>query len=177
MSIEAMKRWLEALEKCRYGFEYTRQYVGYETLPAIKGWSWYDGDVAAQAAIEEMRQAIEQAEQAQQKQCLMGGQCKHGSWCSEVYCQEHCEFVEQAEQAQPVGEVLNERGEVDWISFVPPVGTSLYTAPPPRKPLTEDEIGAILDDPNIAEKHQGNWLVLPYAYARAIEAKLKEKNT
>jgi hypothetical protein len=52
-----------------------------------------------------------------------------------------------------------------------------FDSPPPRQPLTDEEIGAILDDPNIAEKHQGNWLVLPYAYARAIEAKLKEKNT
>jgi hypothetical protein len=30
---------------------------------------------------------------------------------------------------EPVGEVLNERGEVDYISYVPPVGTPLYTAP------------------------------------------------
>ena len=43
--------------------------------------------------------------------------------------------------------------------------------------LTDEEIGAILEDPTIAEKHQGNWLVLPYSYARAVEAKLKEKNT
>jgi hypothetical protein len=56
-------------------------------------------------AITALRQAIEQAEQMQQKQCLMGGQCKHGSWCSDVYCQEHCKFIEQAqqtEQAQPL---------------------------------------------------------------------------
>jgi hypothetical protein len=46
----------------------------------------------------------------------------------------------------------------------------LYTTPPQRKPLTDKQIGAILEDPSIAEKHQGNWLVLPYAYARAIEA-------
>jgi hypothetical protein len=48
--------------------------------------------------------------------------------------------------------------------------TPLYTTPPQRKPLTDEQIGKILDDPNIAEKNQGNWLVLPYAYARAIEA-------
>lgn len=30
--------------------------------------------------------------------------------------------------------------EVDWISFVPPAGTSLYTSPPAqRKPLTSQE--------------------------------------
>ena len=49
-------------------------------------------------------------------------------------------------------------------------GIALYTTSPQRKPLTDEEIGEILKDPNIAEKHQGNWLVLPYAYARAIEA-------
>ena len=48
----------------------------------------------------------------------------------------------QPEQVQPVGDVLNERGEVDWISFVPAVGTSLYTAPPPRQPLTQAEEAA-----------------------------------
>ena len=44
------------------------------------------------------------------------------------------------------------------------------TTPPQRKPLTDKQIGAILEEPSIAEKHQGHWLVLPYAYARAIEA-------
>jgi hypothetical protein len=29
----------------------------------------------------------------EQKTCLVTDEsCKHGSWCSEVYCQEHCEF-------------------------------------------------------------------------------------
>ena len=37
----------------------------------------------------------------------------------------------QPEQ-EPVGQVMNERGEVDWISFVPPDGTNLYTTPPQR---------------------------------------------
>ena len=41
---------------------------------------------------------------------------------------------------------------------------------PQRKPLTNNEIRAILDDPKIAERHEGNWLVLPYTFARAIEA-------
>jgi len=43
-------------------------------------------------------------------------------------------------EQEPVGEVLDERGEVDWMSFVPPAGTSLYTSPPAqRKPLTSQE--------------------------------------
>jgi hypothetical protein len=42
------------------------------------------------------------------------------------------------QQAEPVGEVIDERGEVDYISYVPPVGTKLYTTPPQRKPLTDE---------------------------------------
>jgi hypothetical protein len=37
------------------------------------------------------------------------------------------------------------------------------------QPLTNQQIGEILADPGIAEMHQGNWLVLPYTFARAIE--------
>ena len=43
--------------------------------------------------------------------------------------------------------------------------------------LTDEEIGQVLDDPNVAEAHQGHWLVLPFAFARAIETKLRSKNT
>lgn len=46
------------------------------------------------------------------------------------------EALAQPEQ-EPVGEVLNERGEVDWISFVPSAGTNLYTTPPQRNPQTD----------------------------------------
>jgi hypothetical protein len=38
---------------------------------------------------------------------------------------------------EPVGEVLNERGEVDYISYVPPVGTALYTTPPKQEAKDE----------------------------------------
>jgi len=53
-----------------------------------------------------------------------------------------------------------------------PVGTPLYTTPPQRKPLTEQEIGAILEDINAF----GTRL---YTFARAIEAAhgIKGKNT
>jgi FtsZ-binding cell division protein ZapB len=47
--------------------------------------------------------------------------------------------IEQAQKQEPVGEVQNERGDVDWISFVPDVGTSLYTSPPQRQPLTDEQ--------------------------------------
>ena len=53
----------------------------------------------------------------------------------------------------------------EWWKFEP-----LYTTPPQRKPLTDEEIGAILEGVNA----YGTRL---YTFARAIEAKLKDKNT
>ena len=71
------------------------------------------------------------------------------------------EALAQPEQ-EPVGEVLNERGEVDWISFVPPVGTMLYTTPPHRKPLSNQKIIEMYNEPRSdAEMIE---------FARAIEA-------
>ena len=71
----------------------------------------------------------------------------------------------QAEK--PVCEVLNERGEVDYISYVPPAGTLLYAAPGQWVGLTRNEAMEIV-----------NSLVgQDWTYAvDAIEAKLKEKN-
>ena len=44
--------------------------------------------------------------------------------------------------------------------------------------LTDLEIGAILDNPEIAEHcNMNHFHLLPFAFARAIEAALKEKNT
>jgi len=54
----------------------------------------------------------------------------------------------QPEQ-EPVGEVLNERGEIDYISYVPAVGTQIYTTPPAaqpeQKPVAPDD-ESICDD-------------------------------
>lgn len=42
---------LDALEGCIEAFRLTREYVGAETLPNIKGWSHYDAVVAARVAL------------------------------------------------------------------------------------------------------------------------------
>jgi hypothetical protein len=100
-----------------------------------------------------------------------------------MICQEVDEAFERIDKAlaqseqEPVAHFgsayVNENG-VHITTVLGPVAipqdAKLYTTPPRLKPLTDEEIGKILDDPNIAEKNQGNWLVLPYAYARAIEA-------
>jgi hypothetical protein len=49
------------------------------------------------------------------------------------------------EQGEPVGEMVAwpndfERVGVDWISYVPDVGTKLYTTPQQRKPLTNEQL-------------------------------------
>ena len=61
----------------------------------------------------------------------------------------------------------------EWIYNEIGQGEPLYTHP--AKTLTDEEITEVLNDENIAEYHQGNWLVLPYAFARAILRKAQEK--
>lgn len=42
------------------------------------------------------------------KICLIGGSCKHGNWCSDVYCQEHCRFVKEIDQLDALAELCEE---------------------------------------------------------------------
>ncbi len=69
--------------------------------------------------------------------------------------------LEQLEH-EPVGEVLNERGEVDYISYVPPVGTRLYTAPLAAQPapvqLTDDELDVCRQWFNSVQDTNGGYL-------------------
>jgi hypothetical protein len=111
--IEAMKMALEALK------EINQLSVGENAicLPA-----------EIDAAMDALRQAIGQAEQ---KPCLKGGQCKHGSWCSEVYCQEHCEFVEQAEQQE--GTVMAEYKFQTYAAYKKDGETKIGVVPEPEQ--------------------------------------------
>jgi hypothetical protein len=80
---------------------------------------------------------------------------------------------------ESVATVVSESGNQEitmswWHEPALPVGTKLYTTLPQRKPLTDEEI---LD----ATCHLGGWNIdvarCVINHARAIEAKLKEKNT
>jgi len=65
---EALKLALEALEN----------------LPEMCG---------IEEAITAVQEALaEQPAQQEPVACPDGRQCKHGAWCTETYCQEHCEF-------------------------------------------------------------------------------------
>ncbi len=66
--------------------------------------------------------------------------------------------------------VIRDANGKDIASWINRVDAAIATPPAAqRQPLTDQQIGKILDDPNIAEAHQGTWPVLPYAFARAIE--------
>ena len=58
---------------------------------------------------------------------------------------------------------------------------AVHTHPlPKREPLTDQQIAAILERGDVAESNDKvGWCVLPYSFARAIEAAhgIKEKNT
>lgn len=70
---------------------------------------------------------------------------------------------EQAKQAKPVAIVDSTiTGHIDWLcTFFPKQGTKLYTSPPPRQPLTDEEIKTVCAE---------TWSYDPYVVARAIEA-------
>jgi hypothetical protein len=89
--------------------------------------------------------------------------------------------IAELESQEPVGEVgwlahvPNTIKEVYWEKGSPPIGTKLYTHPPQRTwvGLTDEEIDDIFWQHESRIGHQ----VPIYPYERAIEAKLKEKNT
>ena len=70
---------------------------------------------------------------------------------------------------EPVGEIVDAIEGAFKCSFTKmlPVGTKLYTTPPQRKPLTDEEIWEALG---------GIDCTRPMLIARAIEAKLRSKN-
>lgn len=78
--------------------------------------------------------------------------------------------IEQAENQEPIGEIVQAFGDLTAVSIpvMPPVGTKLYTSPPQREwaGLTYEEIRGIYRPVDMND----------YEFARAIEAKLKEKN-
>ncbi len=93
-------------------------------------------------AIAALRKALEQPEQ--EPTCP---ECEAAVLYECVACSSN-NYPPKPEQ-EPVGEVLNERGEIDYISYVPPVGTSVYTAPfaaqPEQEPVAPDD-ESICDD-------------------------------
>ena len=83
-------------------------------------------------------------------------------------------LAEQPAQQEPVAKVAEvhmSRYTIEWTNGPLPEGTELYTSPPASKPLTDEEIRKIGN--NLPPEHQFHGR----KFARAIEAKLREKNT
>jgi hypothetical protein len=158
MTIEAMKQALEAL---------------LEINELSKGENAICLPAEIDGAMDALRTAIEQAEK-QEPRCAVIVEVFGKDWRLDymslpvgkhkLYTQEYVYTTPPAAQPCQTCEALARTVMMDQ--------TAHDTTPPAaqRQPLTDKQIGKILDDPNIAEAHQGNWLVLPYAFARAIEA-------
>ena len=92
------------------------------------------------------------------------GDCPQGGCCEVV------------EPPKPIGEIVEAHGLHGLICVsipeMPPVGTKLYAEPPKREwaGLTNEEIADVMQG-----SVEGSNM-LPYQFARVIEAKLKEKN-
>ena len=146
---EALKLALEALEL--HGEQYPHMVKGYclDAIAAIK-------EALEQPDFEKIADDLQNI---CDKQALKLG---------------HLEALLAQPEQEPVAWVVYSSAENDivWADKGKQLkqNTPLYTHPPQRKPLTDEEIGAILEGVNA----YGTRL---YTFARAIEAKLKEKNT
>jgi hypothetical protein len=107
-------------------------------------------------------------------------------WCQQykLLAEQFIQAIEQAEQAQPVawrnaalrvGEDLSSVGPdgyydmnaeqwLDWAMAQEPRGKTSLTAPPPRQPLTDEQIETL------AKQHNGIFYECDINFARAIEA-------
>jgi hypothetical protein len=181
MSIAAMKQALEALDTCHW--DYDSEEESYKT---------FDEDLVNDA-IEALRQAIEQAEKPTRNAADFLAE-KQGAFRDPRVL--IMEFYKPEQEPVAVwelqGDGWNTIADAAWMETLP-VGTKLYTAPPKRK----NELD-IADRAYFAGKQAGiaerEWVGLtdeeidkaiistapsfkPDDVARAIEAKLKERNT
>ena len=113
--------------------------------------------------MSELRKAAQQALEALEEAC--GNRCN--AEYNPCYCRAAADNLRSA-LAQPAqGPVvwINEHGHIDrgWdATFDPTKWTPLYTAPPPRKPLTDDQIAEICMDCSLVTPSD-------IYFARAIE--------
>ena len=115
-----------------------------------------------------------EAQPEQEKERCVGCEACIDTACGRDECPKGWPKAAQPEQ-EPVACVVPHGAtmRLEWASVDAAHNAKigpLYTTPPQRKPLTDEEIGAILEGVNA----YGTRL---YTFARAIEAKLKEKNT
>ena len=119
--------------------------------------------------MSELRKAAQQALEALEEAC--GNRCN--AEYNPCYCRAAADNLRSA-LAQPAqGPVvwINEHGHIDrgWdATFDPTKWTPLYTAPPQRKPLTDEEMCLCFTRTNTSEPLSEGWPGLE-RFARAIE--------
>jgi hypothetical protein len=149
---EALKLALEALESSRV-FVMSR-----EMIKQPEGADWYDSRITA------IKEALVQPEQEPVAHSVVAGALfDFMGWLTSRNKQL---TLSGADEASPAVEAIQEFSEKRGLSLKDAeVGfwTEFLSTPPQRKPLTEEEIGAILEDVNA----YGTRL---YTFARAIEA-------
>ena len=105
--------------------------------------------------------------------------CEHGAILRPIETRDAIkEALAQPEQEpvvwmMPDGQIVNK-----WALqfYGGQVGKPLYTTPPQRKPLSDEEIYSLADSLEIWNEDDEEWILDPNTFARAIETKLKEKN-
>jgi hypothetical protein len=65
---------------------------------------------------------------------------------------------------------IGEREFDDWGHNLPVGRNLLYTTPPQRKPLSDEEIYSLADSLEIWNEDDEEWILDPNTFARAIEA-------
>ena len=148
MSIEVMKQALEALDNLARYADICELFLK-ETHPG-KAYALRERVTISIKIITSLRQAIEQAEK---QEPVAWRWMPAPYWKQWVYSDD--------------GERIAEAKRFMGDGGVQP----LYTTPPQRKPLTDEEII------EVARDHYNPHQRPEISFARAIEAKLKEKNT
>jgi hypothetical protein len=126
-----------------------------QALDALEIYGAKSPDVADTITV--LRERLEQPEQ----------QCAHG------IDQKECRWCGPSQQAQePVAWISHSQNLLSWDKFYDDM-TPLYTAPQAQQPLTDEQISDLW-----CKVSNTDFVTMDtHEFARAIEAKLKEKNS
>ena len=98
--------------------------------------------------------------------------CEHGAILRPIETRDAIKAALAQPEQEPVGQLLEEtygRGEIMWFNK-PKDQSMLYTTPPQRKPLSDEEIYSLADSLEIWNEDDEEWILDPNTFARAIEA-------
>ena len=142
----------EALTALVHEMEYVLSCINADKVP-------FDGDDFHEA-LRLGKEALSQTEN--DKERCVGCEACIDTACGRDECPKGWPKAAQPEQ-EPIGEVVT-AGVIRWKDKYPSLGTKLYTTPPQRKPLTDEQILTVVRD------HYNPYQRPEISFARAIEA-------